>query len=52
MPLRGEGKLKLGPFPENISFVFGPGTNASRAPVRLRYKLEGFENDWQRELTA
>ncbi len=45
-PLRGDGSVNLGSFPENISFNFRPGTNSTRPPIRLRYKLEGFDNEW------
>ena len=31
---------------ENIVFGFGPGTNAGKPPLRLRYTLEGYENTW------
>jgi signal transduction histidine kinase len=37
----------LGPFPQNISFGFGPATNCSQSPIRLRYKLEGYDNSWR-----
>ena len=32
---------------KNITFVFGPEPNATRQPVRLRYKLEGFDSAWR-----
>ncbi|MDB6111133.1 MAG: Integral rane sensor signal transduction histidine kinase [Pedosphaera sp.] len=38
--------LRLGPFPKNIAFRFGPTTNSNRAPIRLRYKLEGYDDAW------
>jgi signal transduction histidine kinase len=42
-----QGKeLSLGAFPENILFSFGPATNATPPPVRLRYKLEGYDQEW------
>src|ERR1700720_4954033 len=46
MPLRGSGEVSLGSFPENIIFHFEPNTNSARLPIRLRYKLEGYETAW------
>lgn len=46
VPWRAGGPLLLRPFPKNISFGFGHATNASRAPIRLRYKLEGYDTTW------
>ena len=46
VPLRGDGSVNLGSFPENITFNFQPGTNSARPPIRLRYKLEGLDNEW------
>jgi signal transduction histidine kinase len=44
----GTGKsLRLPPNPRNITFGFGPATNAARAPLRLRYRLDGFEESWR-----
>ena len=40
------GKVRLGAFPKNVSFTFGPGTNSSRLFARLRYKLDGYETNW------
>jgi signal transduction histidine kinase len=39
-------ELSLGAFPENILFTFGPATNATPPPMRLRYKLEGYDPEW------
>ena len=36
----------LGSFPENISFNFRARTNSSACPIRIRYTLEGYENEW------
>ncbi|HVU08343.1 MAG TPA: sensor histidine kinase [Verrucomicrobiae bacterium] len=44
--LRRKGVVNLESYPKNIIFNFGPATNASRAPIRLRYKLEGFDDTW------
>jgi signal transduction histidine kinase len=46
IPLVQGETLRLGPFPKNIAFKFGPTTNSSRAPIRLRYKLEGYDDAW------
>jgi signal transduction histidine kinase len=46
MPLRGDGSVGVGSFPENITFGFQSGTNSLRQPIRLRYKLDGFDNEW------
>ena len=39
--------LRLGAFPENLLFSFGPASNASPAPLRLRYMLEGYDQEWR-----
>ncbi|HVU26275.1 MAG TPA: sensor histidine kinase [Verrucomicrobiae bacterium] len=44
--LRRKDVVNLESYPKNIIFNFGPATNASRAPIRLRYKLEGFDDVW------
>src|SRR5580698_8929580 len=41
------GNLNLGTYPKNISFGFGGGKSGARPPLRLRGKLEGFENNWR-----
>ena len=40
-------KLRLPPSPRNITFGFGPATNTDRAPLRVRYKLDGYDEDWR-----
>src|ERR1700733_3246992 len=45
LPLRSSGNLNVGPVPSRVFISFGTGTN-SQPPIRLHYKLEGFENDW------
>ena len=45
IPISSAGKVNLGPFPKKISFYFGP-SNASRAPIRLRYKMAGYDGGW------
>lgn len=46
IPLRRNGEIRLGSFPQNIIFHFEAMTNAGRLPIRLRYKLEGYESAW------
>lgn len=47
LPVRRSGEVSLGSSPENISFSFGPRTNAEPVPVRIRHKLEGHDNSWR-----
>ncbi|MDB6031979.1 MAG: Integral rane sensor signal transduction histidine kinase, partial [Verrucomicrobiales bacterium] len=47
MPWRLESDLRLEPFPKNIVFNFGRETNSGETPLRLHYKLEGFEDKWR-----
>lgn len=44
--IRRNGSVDLGSSPKNIMFTFGPGTNSEQVPLRIRYRLEGYENDW------
>ena len=37
---------RLGSSPEGITFGFRPRTNSSVSPIRIRYSLEGYENEW------
>jgi signal transduction histidine kinase len=46
IPVSSEDKVDLGSFPKAITFNFGPSKNASHAPVRLRYKMLGYDTDW------
>jgi signal transduction histidine kinase len=46
VPFRPNGEVNLGPFPGDIVFQFESRTNSGRLPIRLRYKLEGYENGW------
>ena len=41
------GDVSLGANPENISFSFGIKTNARQSPLRVRYKLDGYDSDWR-----
>ena len=45
--LRANEKLRLAPNPRNITFGFGPATNTERAPLRIRYKLDGLDENWR-----
>jgi len=45
--LRPGKKLRLTPAPRNIAFGFGPATNTERAPLRMRYKLDGYDENWR-----
>lgn len=44
--IRRNNEINLGASPEGITFHFGPETNAVRQPIRLLYKLDGYENSW------
>ena len=39
-------EVRLAAFPRNVSFTFGPGANSNQLFMRLRYKLEGYETNW------
>ncbi len=43
---RAGRELRLAPSPQQVVFSFGPATNSSWAPKRLRYTLEGYETTW------
>ena len=45
-PFQGRENINLGPFPENVIFGFGAGTNGGKPPLRLHCMLEGYENTW------
>ncbi|HEV2694157.1 MAG TPA: sensor histidine kinase [Verrucomicrobiae bacterium] len=38
--------LNLGPFPTDTTFYFGSDTNPPHPGLRIRYKLDGYENVW------
>jgi signal transduction histidine kinase len=44
--LSGKSKINSGPTPQNITFTFGQVTNSTRAPIRVRYKLDGYDSAW------
>ena len=39
--------LRLAPGPRRLEFRFGPTPDAAEQPLRLRFKLEGFDPDWR-----
>src|SRR5271155_1510614 len=47
MPAPQNREIKLGAFPKQIEIHFSPATNLGRLPVRLRFKLEGYDREWQ-----
>jgi len=44
LPLRSGEEVRLPAFPENIAFRYGAASNSTRIPVRLRYRLEGYDH--------
>lgn len=52
LPFRGKESVNLGSNPENVAFSFSAGTNGGKAPLRLRYMLEGYENVWHEQVSA
>jgi len=46
VPLQGYDEVNLGAYPENIIFSFKLNAYPEPAHVRLRFQLQGFENDW------
>lgn len=52
LPFRGKERVNLGSHPENVTFSFSAGTNGGKPPLRLRYILEGYENDWHEQSSA
>ena len=47
VPLRAGEKLRLARQPRIAIFQFGPSTNSVRAPTRIRFKLDGYEENWR-----
>jgi signal transduction histidine kinase len=41
------GKLRVPSLAQRTEFRFGPNPASSNPPVRLRYKLEGFDKEWR-----
>jgi signal transduction histidine kinase len=50
IPLRPGSRPRLSPTPRNIAFGFG-SANSPHAPLRMRFKLDGFEDNW-REISS
>ncbi len=46
LPWHAGQPLILRPSAKGIGFGFGPATNSNRQPIRLRYKLEGYDSAW------
>ncbi len=44
--LADRDKVSLGPYPEQVCFNFGQMPGSNPVPVRIRYKLEGYDNKW------
>lgn len=40
-------KLRLPPQNRTVTFGFGPATNATRPPMRVRFKLDGYDDRWR-----
>jgi hypothetical protein len=47
MPISPQGKVNIGTFPENIVVHFEPTNTWDKPPVRLRYRLDGYESNWR-----
>src|SRR6266446_1652893 len=45
-PLHYRKSVNLGSSSREVSFGFEPDTNSRPAPFRIRYRLEGNENNW------
>jgi len=44
---RENGDVNVGASPDNVSIVFGARTNAAEPPIRIRYKLDGYDTTWR-----
>jgi signal transduction histidine kinase len=44
---RPDQKLRLSPHTRVVTFGFGPNTNAIRQPIRIRFKLDGYDEGWR-----
>jgi signal transduction histidine kinase len=45
--LRPQAKLRLSPQPRSVTIGFGPATNSTQPPMRIRYKLDGYDDGWR-----
>lgn len=43
-------KLRLSPHTRTVTFGFGPTTNAFQHPIRIRYKLDGYDVGWRESI--
>jgi signal transduction histidine kinase len=46
IPVRSNRSVSLGSSPQNVVFNFGTGSNGPGPYMRLRCKLEGYDNEW------
>ncbi len=44
---RPNEKLRLSSHTRTVTFGFGPTTNAIPHPIRIRFKLDGYDEDWR-----
>ena len=47
VPPGRDGWLTLPTGPQSVAFTFGPATNAAQRPLRIRYRLDGLDEDWR-----
>jgi signal transduction histidine kinase len=41
-----DSQIRISTGHQRLKFTFGPSLAASKQPIRLRYRLEGYESDW------
>ena len=46
LPFRGKASVNVGSHPASVVFDIGPGSGGGKPPLRLRFRLEGYENVW------
>ncbi len=46
IPFRGKGNVSIGSHPASVVFGIGTGSDGGKAPLRLRFRLDGYENIW------
>lgn len=47
---RSDQTLRLSSHPRMVIFGFGPTTNAIRQPIRIRFKLDGYDENWRESI--
>ena len=47
LPIPEEGRARLAANPKLVSFAYGPATNVVGAPLRIRYRLDGLDEEWK-----